>query len=139
MMMIITSDRVNRLHLLCVIMRVCMRLLESQSVLLYNVVFGLHAEVTVVRTAVCEINPERGEDVKRLRILPPELLRHVKPINHFTLTTLFSLTDAMQELYLHTHTHTFFFYYLGAIINSFKNHRSKGKSFHDLKKKHILT
>lgn len=27
------------------------------TVLLYNVVFGLHAEVTVVRTTVCEIDP----------------------------------------------------------------------------------
>lgn len=82
-----------------------MSVYASQSVLLYNVVFGLHAEVTVVRSAVCEIDPDRGEDVKRFRIFSPELLRHVKPINHFTLTTLFSLTDAMQELDLHIHTH----------------------------------
>ncbi len=81
-------------------MWVCMRLLEPQSVLLYNVVFGLHTEVTVVSTAVCEVHPERGEDVKRLRILPTELLRHVKPINHFTLSALISLTDTMQELHL---------------------------------------
>lgn len=119
-------------------MRDYVSMYASQSVLLYNVVFGLHAEVTVVRTAVCEIDPERGEDVKRLRILPPELLRHVKPINHFTLTTLFSLTDAMQELHLHTHTYIHLFIYLGAIINLFKNHRSEGKFFHDLKKMHIL-
>ncbi len=81
-------------------MWVCMRLLEPQSVLLYNVVFGLHTEVTVVSTAVCEVHPERGEDVKCLRILPTELLRHVKPINHFTLSALISLTDTMQELHL---------------------------------------
>lgn len=77
----------------------------SLYILLYNVVFGLHAEVAVISTAVCEIHPERREDVECLWIIRPELLCHMKPIHHFTLTTLLRLTDAMQKLHLqHIHT-----------------------------------
>lgn len=67
---------------------------------LYNPLFTLYSEITVVHPNICIVYSSRGQDLIRLRILFLQLVGYVKSIYNFTFTSCSCLLYTMEKLNL---------------------------------------